>query len=401
MGRLDIRICAARNLPDTQMIGKPDPYVIVKLENQTHRTSVCENQTNPTWNEVFKFQVADQNSAQLRFELWNKNMMSDEFLGCYHLSIGGLFRGVVKDEWYLLQQCKTNAELHIRMMAHDFGNEPPQGMGRPGHGMDASPNAGFSPVPGGYQQSPQGYPPQQGYPQQQQQGYPPQQQGYPPQQQGYPPQQQGYPPQQQGYPPQQQYNTPPQQPGYPPQQQYNMPPQQPGYPPQNPGYPPQQQQGYPPQQQYGGHAPGMPVSGHVYNLIPRNAPGKVLGCAGGNTGNGTHVILWDHDATVNQQWRATESNGHWSFTPLHAQNMHLDSNNGCGQTCHIWQADPNNRNQQWQLRPTDSECFMLLRVGDNAVLDVANYATHNGATLHAWADQTGAPNQQWRFQRLY
>jgi hypothetical protein len=287
MGRLDIRIVEARNLPDTQWISKPDPYVIVKLEHQTHRTSVCENNVNPKWEEVFKFTVADENSAQLKFELWNKNVVSDEFLGQYTLSISGLERGVVKDEFYLLQQCKSNAELRVRLMPHDFGRQPaqpPTAQGNVGgtvaaHAQPAPAYANVTPQaqavppqvapqqaypphqPQGYAPPPQGYPPQ-AYPPQQPQGYPPQAtyapptQGYPPQQyppQGYPPQQ--YPPQAQGYPPQQYppQGYPPQAQGYPPQQYppQGYPPQ--AYPPQQPpvGYPPQQP-GYPPQPGYGG-----------------------------------------------------------------------------------------------------------------------------------------------------
>ena len=161
MGRLDIRIVEARNLPDTQWISKPDPYVIVHLENQQHRTSVQENQVSPKWDEVFKFTVADENSAQLKFELWNKNVVSDEFLGQYTLSISGLERGVVRDEWYLLQQCKSNAELRVRVLANDFGRTPavaPTGFAQVG-----------GPVAALMTQA---------------QSYPPQQPGYPPQQPG-------------------------------------------------------------------------------------------------------------------------------------------------------------------------------------------------------------------------
>ena len=108
MGSLDCRVCAARNLADTQWISKPDPYCIVKLEGQVHKTSVKDNNTNPVWDEVFKFVVADENSSQLRLELWNKNLVSDEFLGQYTLSLSGLTKGIVKDQWFLLQQSKTD-----------------------------------------------------------------------------------------------------------------------------------------------------------------------------------------------------------------------------------------------------------------------------------------------------
>jgi len=276
MGRLDCRIVAARNLADTQFISKPDPYCIAKLEKQHHKTRVIDNNVNPQWDEVIKFTVADENSAQLKVEVWNKNIVSDEFLGQYTISLGGLTKGVVKDGWYLLQQSKTNAEIHLRLLANDFGLDPTQdqfaqvqsGVGFAG-ATSVTPNG----VAGAFVGQPiqQPLPPQQAYataapgypaaiPQQQpqyapqQQAYPPVQQ-YPPQQPGYPVQQPGYPPMQpQGYPPVQQY--PPQQPGYP-VQQPGYPMQQPGYPVQQPGYPPQQQYGQP--QQYAtGYPPQNP-----------------------------------------------------------------------------------------------------------------------------------------------
>jgi hypothetical protein len=126
MGRLDVRICGARNLADTQWISKPDPYCIVRIENQKHKTSVKENNLNPEWNEVFKFTVADENSAQLVVEVWNKNVVSDELMGSYSLALNGLQKGVVRDEWFLLQRSRSNAEIRLRLLANDFGANGPQ-----------------------------------------------------------------------------------------------------------------------------------------------------------------------------------------------------------------------------------------------------------------------------------
>lgn len=226
MPRLELRIVEARNLPNTQFFGKIDPYCTVSLENKQWRTQAIDNNTNPQWNEVFKFNVADADSSRLHFVVWDDNPGRDDFIGEYYMSISNLDRGQVEDKWVLLQQCKGNAELHIRLMAVDFGDvtETPQ-------------TTNFRPMPQGYQA-----PPQQ---QQHYGGAPPPQQGAYPSQPNYGnPTQGGYPPQQQ-----QQYGAPPQQ-GYPPQQYGGQPPmgynQQPGYPPQ------QQQQQYqqPPQQQY-------------------------------------------------------------------------------------------------------------------------------------------------------
>ena len=124
MGRIDVRIVEARNLPDMEMIGSSDPYVKVELENQVHKTEVCDNTQNPKWDQVFKFLIADPDSTQLQMTLWNSNTFSDDFMGKYNISVSGLTKGVVSDKWCLLQNCKTNAEIRVRLLALDFGADP-------------------------------------------------------------------------------------------------------------------------------------------------------------------------------------------------------------------------------------------------------------------------------------
>lgn len=133
MGRLEIRVCGARNIANLQKIGKPDPYVKVKMGEKKktqikYKTRVIENNLNPVWNELFKFQVADYDSTQVLFELWNENIMVDDLLGSYNLSINGLTRGVVIDTWAILTGTKgSTSELHLRILAVDFGRDPAPG----------------------------------------------------------------------------------------------------------------------------------------------------------------------------------------------------------------------------------------------------------------------------------
>jgi hypothetical protein len=257
MGRLDVRIVEARNLPNTELIGKPDPYVKVEIENALHKTSVASGTTNPKWDEVFKFVVADPDSAQLSLKLWNKNLVGDSFMGEYRMNLSGLEKGNVKDTWVLLQQCKTNAEIHIRLLAHDFGRDPAPGTAAAPQQVTPPPQQPivqqqpviyqqpvvmqqqpvFQQQPIVYQQQPMM---QQAPPMMMQQPMGFQQPQYPPQQypqQGFRPQQQQVPmgaypgqyPQQ--YPGQQPMGGYPQQPGYPQQQGFNPAayPGQPGY----------------------------------------------------------------------------------------------------------------------------------------------------------------------------
>ena len=127
MPKLVVEILGARNLHDSQTIGSPDPYVKIRFENNQFKTTAASNTTNPEWNQTFKFNVADEHSAQLEFEIWNSNIVSDDFLGKYQLSLSGLVRGRKQDAWYLLQQSKSNAEIHIALLAEDFGILPEDG----------------------------------------------------------------------------------------------------------------------------------------------------------------------------------------------------------------------------------------------------------------------------------
>ncbi|RNF07862.1 c2 domain protein [Trypanosoma rangeli] len=155
-------------------------------------------------------------------------------MGTYRLSLSNMTRGVVHDDWYLLDHSKTNAELHLRTLACDFGSnpkpsdawkvtediadDPALGAGKKPPFVAApvtissnvnntplNPNIGPAVVPAVVLAQSQPPPPAPGYPQQQPMYYPlappaspAQPMYYPPPPQSYPPQ--AYPPQ---YPPQQ------------------------------------------------------------------------------------------------------------------------------------------------------------------------------------------------------
>ena len=274
MGRLEIRVCGARNIANLQKVGKPDPYVKVKMGDRKktkirYKTRVIENNLNPVWNELFKFQVADYDSTQVVFEVWNDNIMVDDLLGSYSLSIDGLTRGVVRDMWAILAGTKgSSSELHLRILAVDFGRDPSptdviissleQDNLAPPTNQTYRPPKNYTPAPQviaqqAYPAAPQGPPPPVVYGQQQYGAAMPAYSAVPAPMQQQPQRPYGYgapPPSQQPYgygapPPSQQpygYGAPP-----PPQPMFAAPP-----PPQRPPYmgggPPPQSYGSPPQQ---------------------------------------------------------------------------------------------------------------------------------------------------------
>ncbi|KPI90293.1 hypothetical protein ABL78_0519 [Leptomonas seymouri] len=124
MGKIELTVCAARKLHDGRLIGLPDPFVRLTTGDKKYKTKVVENSLSPEWDETFRFNIADEMSTQIRFEVWDKHTYNDDLLGYYTLSLGGLTKGIVKDQWYILEKSKTEAELHIRILAVDFGALP-------------------------------------------------------------------------------------------------------------------------------------------------------------------------------------------------------------------------------------------------------------------------------------
>lgn len=134
MGRFEMCVCSARNIANLQTFGTPDPYVKISVcdglekKSHTYKTTVKENDLAPVWNEIFKFQVGDPDMVQIKLDLMNSNLIKDDVLGTYNLSINGLEKGVVKDAWLILQGTKkSTTELHVRLLGVDFGASPSPG----------------------------------------------------------------------------------------------------------------------------------------------------------------------------------------------------------------------------------------------------------------------------------
>ena len=201
------------------LFGKSDPYVVLNLDGQVHKTAVIKNTQHPRWNVAFQFPVTNMN-GMLRLLMRDEDVVKDDDMARLDLSLNAIKFGQVIDQWYPMtpvKHVKKGGQIHLMLHLCD-ARDPPfvQRAYAPPQG-----------APGYY--PPQGAP---GF-------YPPQPQMYAPNQPMYPPQAPGmapmYPPQAPGMypPPGQPQMYPPQAPGmYPPPGQPQMYPQQ-MYPPQH------------------------------------------------------------------------------------------------------------------------------------------------------------------------
>jgi hypothetical protein len=119
---LEVTVVEARKLANRNVVGKPDTYVSMSLDGQQpQHTTAFPNSDSPKWDQKFTFNVANVNSAVLRFEL--RSTMKPEPLGIFAVRMAGREKGKVQDVWIPLLNSETNAELHVRVCPTNFGEE--------------------------------------------------------------------------------------------------------------------------------------------------------------------------------------------------------------------------------------------------------------------------------------
>lgn len=133
-GMLDVRVVQAKDLPNKDLIGKSDPFVVVfirPLRNRTKRTKTISNQLNPIWNESFEFVVEDPSTQYVTIRVFDdEGLQPPEFIGCARVAIKDLEPGKVKIVWLNLlkdlevqRDTKYRGQVHLELLYCPFGTE--------------------------------------------------------------------------------------------------------------------------------------------------------------------------------------------------------------------------------------------------------------------------------------
>eukprot|EP01138_Halocafeteria_seosinensis_P003189 gb/GECG01003263.1/.p1 GENE.gb/GECG01003263.1/~~gb/GECG01003263.1/.p1 ORF type:complete len:661 (+),score=69.73 gb/GECG01003263.1/:1-1983(+) len=90
-GYLFVTIAEARELVNADTIGTSDPYVRVKVADQTRYTSVRGNTLHPKWNETFEFFISDLSTQKLFVTVYDEDLTkSHDLMGETEFSIKDL-----------------------------------------------------------------------------------------------------------------------------------------------------------------------------------------------------------------------------------------------------------------------------------------------------------------------
>jgi Ca2+-dependent lipid-binding protein len=93
LGTVIIKPKSALLTSSKDVFDKVDAYVKVYFNNDHYKTDVAKNQgANPFWNNEFCFKNVDLEKNVIRFEVFDKNLISDHNIGCCEYALANLLQ---------------------------------------------------------------------------------------------------------------------------------------------------------------------------------------------------------------------------------------------------------------------------------------------------------------------
>ncbi|XP_071228958.1 extended synaptotagmin-1-like isoform X2 [Salvelinus alpinus] len=94
--------------------GKSDPYVKIRVAGVTFRSHTIKENLNPSWNELYEIILTQLPGQEIQFELFDKDLDQDDFLGRFKLNLREIISTQFTDEWYTLNDVKSG-RVHLVM----------------------------------------------------------------------------------------------------------------------------------------------------------------------------------------------------------------------------------------------------------------------------------------------
>jgi NIMA (never in mitosis gene a)-related kinase len=116
---LSVLLKKATSLAAKDKNGLSDPYCEIAIGDRVLKSSIIYKSLNPVWNEVFDFEILD-NDKKLNINCWDKDFFGRDFEGGASVDITKLIRGVPTDFELELIGIATGV-VEIQVTAYNFG----------------------------------------------------------------------------------------------------------------------------------------------------------------------------------------------------------------------------------------------------------------------------------------
>merc|ERR1712002_1058259 len=86
-GEIHVTVHKAKNLQKKGMFGKADPYVVVKLADQTFKSKTVKNNQNPEWNYPVALSISEDSPTCASIEVFDEDIGKDDAMGVANISL--------------------------------------------------------------------------------------------------------------------------------------------------------------------------------------------------------------------------------------------------------------------------------------------------------------------------
>uniref|UniRef100_A0A673MIB9 Extended synaptotagmin-1-like n=1 Tax=Sinocyclocheilus rhinocerous TaxID=307959 RepID=A0A673MIB9_9TELE len=116
-------LVAKDNLMGGMVKGKSDPYVKIRVGGLAFKSQVIKENLNPIWNELYEVILTQLPGQEVEFDLYDKDIDQDDFLGSWGQALGSLVlpvrelldeKDLVLDRWFSLDGAMPESQILLR-----------------------------------------------------------------------------------------------------------------------------------------------------------------------------------------------------------------------------------------------------------------------------------------------
>uniref|UniRef100_A0A8K9XR99 Extended synaptotagmin-like protein 1a n=1 Tax=Oncorhynchus mykiss TaxID=8022 RepID=A0A8K9XR99_ONCMY len=113
-------LIAKDNFMGGMVKGKSDPYVKIRVGGVTFRSHTIKENLNPYWNELYEIILTQLPGQEIQFELFDKDLDQDDFLGRFKLNLRDIISSQFTDEVTLTCPALQGSSPQIKIL-HLYG----------------------------------------------------------------------------------------------------------------------------------------------------------------------------------------------------------------------------------------------------------------------------------------
>ena len=109
---LFVTILEGKNFQEEGVMGSCNPFVQIEFQGSMEKSLVKKNNTNPTWNENFKFEIKEKRGV-VKVEVLNETLLGNKSFGHITISLNDLINQEEILSWFDLNTGKGKIKLKI------------------------------------------------------------------------------------------------------------------------------------------------------------------------------------------------------------------------------------------------------------------------------------------------